>query len=117
VVEKEETVGFFKGIKLKLGAWFAGFGGLTTLQQYKEQIDALGMPGWVIAYAFIGAFVVFLGWLAYEGIEHIRSKDRKRLLTATLINANATATNIVVTACQEDLDKFAAAGWTVVPRQ
>jgi predicted chitinase len=117
VVEKEETPGFFTKIKAKLAAWFSGFGGLTALQQYKEQIDALGLPGWIILWAMAGAFVIFLGWLAYEAYDHLRSKDLKRLLTVTLINANSTATNMVVTACKEDLDKFAAAGWTVVTRQ
>lgn len=117
VIEKEATAGFFSQIKTKLAAWIASLGGLTTLEQYKQSFDDLGMPGWVIVYVLAAAGVIFLGWLAYEAIDHIRGKDRQRLLTATLINANSTASNMVVTACQEDLDKFAAAGWTVVPRQ
>jgi putative chitinase len=117
VVEKEQTVGFFTKIKLKLGAWFSGFGGLTALQQYKEQIDALGLPGWIIVYVMLAGLVVFVGWLIYEAVDHLRGKDRQRLLTVTLIKANSTATNMVITACQEDLDKLAAEGWTIVRRQ
>lgn len=116
VVEKEENAGFFKKIKIKLGMWLTSLGGLTGIQQYKETLDGIGLPGWVLIWVLGIAGICFLGWLAYEGYDHLRDKDRKRLLTVTLVKANSTATNLVVTACPEDLAKFEAEGWTIVRR-
>lgn len=117
VVEKEQDVGFFAKIKLKLAGWFGTLGGLTGLTQYKQQIDDLGLPGWIVLYVLAGAAVAFLGWLAYEGISHLLDKWRKRSLTNALVKANGTSSNTVIVACEDDLDKFAAMGYNVVRRQ
>lgn len=120
VVEKEENVGFFTRIKLRLTGWLTALGGLTGLQQAKESIDSLNLPipTWLIAYLLIGAVALFLGWLLFEAIQHfIVEPLNKRSLTTTLIAANATPTNTVVPACRADLERYAAAGYKVIPRQ
>ena len=117
VVEKETNIGFFAGIKLKLASWFATLGGLTGLQGYKEQVDGLGVPGAVIKYVLAVAIAAFILWLIYEGAMHLWRLIAKRMLTTSLVAANATPTNVVTVACPEDLAKYQAAGYTVVTRQ
>jgi hypothetical protein len=116
-VEKEVELGFFAKIKLKLSVWLATIGGLTGISQYKQQIDDLGLPGWVALYAVSGAILLFFGWLIYEAAKHLLEWYQKRKRTDVLVNANANTPGTVVIACPEDLGAFERAGWTVVRRQ
>lgn len=120
VVEKEENVGFFAGIKKKIAGWIASFGGLTAVHEYKQQLDDLGIPtppAWVIKYTIEAIVAAFAGWLLYQGVMHLWRKIASRWLTVSLISANATPTNSVSVACAADLNKYAAQGFKVIPRQ
>jgi putative chitinase len=115
VVEKEDPQGFFSKIWKKLTGWLTGLGGLSALQGYKQQIDDLGLPGFVLKYALIAGAVAFLLWLIFEAVHHLWSIIAARWLTVALVKANSTP-GTVETACAADLPKFAAQGATVINR-
>lgn len=116
-VEKEVQVGFFTKIWKELTGWTIFQGGLATLQSYKESIDALGLPGWIIAYAIAVAFLAFLIWFIYRLAKHLLEWWGKRTRTDALVTANANTPGKVVVVCPEDLDAFEKAGWTVIRRE
>jgi lysozyme len=117
VVEKDVTIGFFQKIKLRLTAWLTAIGGLTGIQQYKDQLTDIGLPGWALIYLLLGAAILFVIWLIYEGIAHLVGIWSRRSLTNALVKANATPENTVIVACPDDLDKYASLGYKVVRRQ
>jgi hypothetical protein len=116
VVEKEEVLPLWQKIWKKASAGLTAVGGTAALQGYKEQLDAIGLPGWILAYVLVGAVALFIGWLVYEVLKHFWEMISKRWLTTSLVKANATPANTVIVACAEDIAAFEAAGWTVIRR-
>jgi hypothetical protein len=115
-VEKETHVGFITKIKLKIAGWLGYFGGIETIEKYKDDIDNLGVPtGW-IKYAVAVGLIVFLIWLIYEAVAHLMSKYWKRNRTDATMIANANAPGKVIAVCPEDIEAFERAGWTVIRR-
>lgn len=115
-VEKEEQIGFFQKIKLKLAAWFTALGGLAGLDQYKQQIDGLGLPGWMVAYAIVGLLVAMLAWFLYEAVRHLMEWWLKRKRTEKIAELNSTPTNTVTIVSPDELDKYQKMGWIVIRR-
>lgn len=117
VVEKEEEVPFFRKIWKELTGWSIFQGGLVTLQGYKEQIDAIGLPGWIIVYLIGAALLGFVGWFIYRAAEHLVDMWRKRSLTNALVVGNSTPGPTITAAPTADLDALEKLGYIVVRRQ
>jgi putative chitinase len=115
-IGKEVQVGFLTKIKLTLAGWFATLGGLTGLNQYKQQFDDLGLPGWIILYLIGAALLAFVGWFIYEAVAHLLEWWGKRKRTDVLAQVNSTPTNTVTIVPESELDKYAKAGWVVIRR-
>jgi hypothetical protein len=117
VVEKEEPMGFWAGIKLKMTAWWATIGGTATMRQYQSDFESFGVPMNVVKYAVFAVFGAFILWFLYYGLIFLWDKISKRWLTTELIKANASETNTVIVAPSDKLDELEAAGWTVIRRK
>lgn len=115
-IEKEAQIGFLAKIKLKLVGWFATLGGLTGINQYKQQFDDLGLPGWIILYLIIGVVIGAIIWLLCEFGFHIVEWIGKRKRTDTLAQVNSTPTNTVLIVPQDQLAQYADKGWVVIHR-
>jgi hypothetical protein len=115
-IGKEVQVGFLTKIKLKLAGWFAYAGGLAGINEYKHQLDDLGLPGWIIIYVILGSVVAFVLWLLYEAAAHLLEWWGQRKRTDVLAQVNSTPTNTVTIVPESELDKYAKAGWVVIRR-
>lgn len=124
VVEKEERVevkeGFFKKLWMKIVGGATALGGVDAITDKAQQAQALGLPASFWTRMFYVLVAIAVAWLIYElWVEVIHPAIvnwRKRRRTAELIAANSTPNGVLMLAKADELDKYEAAGWTVVRR-
>lgn len=124
VVEKEERVevkeGFFKKLWMKIVGGATALGGVDAITDKAQQAQALGLPASFWTRMFYVLVAIAVAWLIYElWVEVIHPAIvnwRKRRRTAELIAANSTPNGVLMLAKADELDKYEAAGWTVIRR-
>lgn len=115
-VVKEEPLGFWATLKVKIGAAFTGIGGATGLTTYGQQAQAFGLSSLFWERIFYIALIAFIGWIVIEVIRWGFTKWYKRKRTDALVLANSTPTNSVNVIRPEEIAKYQAQGWVVIQR-
>lgn len=104
-------------LKRKWKEALAGLGGITGITTLKQNADGLGLPAEIMTYAVIAAVGGFVLWLVGSWLnEKVIRPLRARMLTTSLVNANATPTNTVRIASPELLSQLESEGYTVIRR-
>ncbi len=109
--------GFLKRKWKEITGYLAGVGGITALKENADSFSFLGLTGEIMKYVLIAAVSLFVLWLVGAWLnEKVIRPIRARLLTSSLVTANATATNTVTVASPEHLAELEKQGYTIVRR-
>jgi lysozyme len=115
-VVKEEKLGFWQTLKVKITAAFTGIGGATGLTSYAQQAQTFGLSSLFWERVFFIIIIGLVGWILIETVRWFFTVWQKRKRTNTLVAANATPNNSVTVIRPEEIDKYQSDGWVVVHR-
>jgi lysozyme len=115
-VVKEEQLGFWATLKVKIGAAFTGIGGITGASTYAQQVQSFGLSPLFWERIFWIGIIGFLGWIVIEIIRWFFTVWQRRHRTNTLVTANTSPNNSVTVIKSEEIEQYKKAGWVVVAR-
>ena len=118
MVEKEDVPqpGLFKSIWLKITGAAASVGGADQITASAAQAQTLGLSPafWERLFYVIAAAIAV--WIIYEVIYHFYDRWKSRILTTSLVNANANTPGAVMVVPKEELAQYEKDGYVIVRR-